>query len=170
MNYYGGRGVYRRVNVSVLCVYRATLGNTSGRENIPVKVFGSTAVHRADCRIGEQRTCQPFVTESNVTSSLGHGPTTARPTSELKDSPAGQPGTQPMLLSVGTYGLGSPKPPTMRAVEISRVWNQGPPSSQIPTNHGWRPGGLRLSRAQKGLTARCFQTSTAEAVSRNHSD
>lgn len=61
----------RHVNVSVLCVYTAMLGNTSVSENVPVKVFGSTAVHRADCRIGEQRTCQPFVTESNVISSWG---------------------------------------------------------------------------------------------------
>lgn len=52
--------MYRCVNVSVLCVYRAMLGNTSGSENIPVKVFGSTAVHRADCWIGEQRTCQSY--------------------------------------------------------------------------------------------------------------
>lgn len=86
------------------------LGNTSVSEHTPVKVFGSTApVHRADCRIGEQRMCQPFVTESNVTSSLGHGPTPAGLTFEL-EAFAGQPGTQPMLLSVGTSGLGSPNP------------------------------------------------------------
>lgn len=73
---------------------------------------------------------------------FGDCPTPSRPASELNGSPAGQPGTQPVLLSVGTYWPGSSNCLAVRTVELSRVLNQGPSSSQIAH---WAAVGPRLT-------------------------